>query len=86
MRGEYRPASSLNERGMKLSAIPMGTSSVLVSHEVQHRGKNSTYPSMVSFWKPSPEELRWLMAGQPIVLSVFKDEMPSVAVFVEPLK
>lgn len=43
-------------------------------------------PSVVSFWKPTPEELAALNAGKPLALWVCGQTMPPVALMVEPLE
>lgn len=41
-------------------------------------------PAVVSFWKPSPEELAALNAGEHVVLWVIGGGMPPVAIEVRP--
>ena len=40
-------------------------------------------PAVVSFWKPTTEEIAAMQAGQPVVLWVAGSTMPPVALMVE---
>ena len=36
-------------------------------------------PALISFWKPTPEELSLLMTGAPVALMVMGETMPTVS-------
>lgn len=40
-------------------------------------------PAVVSFWKPTPEEIEAIRSGQPVMLWVAGSSMPPVALMVE---
>lgn len=40
-------------------------------------------PSVISYWKPTPEELAQLNAGHVVALAIIGETMPPVALYVE---
>lgn len=49
-----------------------------------HKGPVNGMPAITSFWKPEPEELALLNAGQKIALVIYGHGMPMVWVAVAP--